>query len=70
MNKDGKTLTKQHKYNTRLKNIPNLPKTRTKQYNHNFLCKCIKDYQIVKKEIRQIENMKKFSGKLKEIVLS
>ena len=66
----GRSLEKAHKYNTRTKNIPNLPKTHTKQYRNSFLCNCITDYQTVPIEIRQLKNSKTFSKKLNSLVLS
>ena len=58
MDNVGKSLKKEHKYNTRTKNISNLPKTHTKQYRNSFLCNCINDYHTISTELRQIENTK------------
>ena len=66
----GKSLQKTHKYNTRTKNIPKLPKTQTKLYSNSFLTKCITDYQTIPKEIREIPNRKLFTKKYKFITLS
>ena len=66
----GKSLQKTHQYNTRTKNIPNLPKTQTKLYKNSFLSKCINDYQTIPKELREITNSKLFSKKCKNITLS
>ena len=56
----GKSLQKTHKYNTRKKNIPNLPKTQTKLYKNSFLSKYINDYHTIPKEHREITNSKLF----------
>ena len=66
----GKSLQKSHKYNTRTKNIPKLPKTHTKLYSNSFLTKCINDYQTIPKEIREITNRKLFIKKYKIITQS
>ena len=69
-NNKGNSLQKLHKYNTRTKNIPKLPKTHTKLYSNSFLTKCITDYQTIPKEIREITNRKLFIKKYKIITLS
>ena len=46
----NKDLSKSHRYNTRCKNIPNLPKTESKGYLNSFLCQWIKDLAYVPKE--------------------
>ena len=66
----GKSLQKTHKYNTRTKNIPKTPKTHTKLYRNSFLTKCITDYQMIPKEVREITNRKLFTKKYKTIALS
>ena len=66
----GKSLQKTHKYNTRTKNIPKLPKAQTKPYKNSFLSKCINDYQTIPKELRELTNSKLFSKKLKNLTLS
>ena len=66
----GRSLKKTHKYNTRTKNIPKIPKVQTKQYKNSFLCNCITDYQTVPIELRELTNSKIFSKKLKSLVLS
>ena len=66
----GKSLQKTHKYNTRTKNIPKLPKTQTKLYKNSFLSKCINDYQTIPRELREITNSKLFIKKYKNITLS
>ena len=60
----GNSLQKTHKYNTRTKNIPKLPKTHTKLYKNSFLTKCINDYQTIPKELREITNRKLFTKKV------
>ena len=66
----GRSLKKAHSYNTRTKKIPNLPRIHTKQYKDIFLCSCITDYQTVPTGLRQIWDTKKFTEKLKCLVLS
>ena len=66
----GKSLQKTHKYNTRTKNIPKLPKTQTKLHKNSFLSKCINDYQTIPKELRELTNSKLFSKKCKNLTLS
>ena len=65
----GRSLKKAHSYNTRTKKIPNLPGIYTKQYRDSFLCRCITDYQTVPTELRQTGDIKKFTEKLKCLVL-
>ena len=41
----GNSLIKTHQYNTRQKNIPNMPLARNKHYKHSLLCKALPSYQ-------------------------
>ena len=52
-NQRGKSLIKNHGYNTRNKMLPNLARTHCKEYNTSYLCSSLKNYQYISAEIRQ-----------------
>ena len=66
----GKSLEKNHSYNTRTKNIPKLSKAQSKIYLNSFLNRCVTDYQTVPIALRELTNIKLFSKKLKYLILS
>ena len=61
----NKNLAKTHEYNTRLKNVPNLPKTESKAYLNSFLCQWIKDLAEIPKEYFDLGTLKLFTQKVK-----
>ena len=66
----GNSLEKNHNYNTRTKNIPKLSKAQSKTYLTSFLNRCVTDYQKVPIALRELTNIKLFSKKLKNLILS
>ena len=65
----NRDLTKKHKYNTRLKSIPNLPNCQKKGYLDSFLCQWIKDTSQVQPLLMRTPNMKLFTKQMKNIIL-
>ena len=65
----NRDLTKQHKYNTRLKFIPNLPNCQKKGYLDSFLCQWIKDTSHVQPLLMRTPNMKLFTKQMKNTIL-
>ena len=64
-----KSLEKKHQYETRTKNIPNLPSAQTKQYHSSFLFQSIKDYENIPLEIRKSITLFTFILKMKKKLL-
>ena len=44
MDQKGTKLTKNHRYGTRLKSVPNLPKSSTSQYSKSIFCSGLRNY--------------------------
>ena len=65
MDATDKNISKTHNYNTRSKNIPNLPKTESKCYLNSFLCQWVKDFVNIPKEYLQSINVKVFAKRIK-----
>ena len=70
--KDSKQepLTKSHHYSTRNKSVPNLPRNMNKLYMESFLCKGPQSCLTLSVETKRKYNLKTFSNKCKEILLS
>ena len=66
----GKSLLKQHNYNTRHKKLPNMARTHCKVYSTSFLCSSIRDYQKIGFDIKKTEKLKKFTHLLKNHLLT
>ena len=62
----GETLKKQHKYNTRQKEHPNLPNHHSKLYNDSFLVQSIKSYNNLNADIKNLKTLYKFAVTIKE----
>ena len=60
------SIKKQHNYNTRCKQIPNLPSAHSAQYRNNFLCKAISTYSDLPVEILQIKCLHRFAVECKK----
>ena len=58
-----------HGYSTRNNVGLNIVVHRSVKVNHSFLCKSVTDWQKMKPDLRQIQNVKIFGKKLKELVL-
>ena len=65
----GTLTTKQHKYPTRHKKIPNLPKTSNKKYRSSFLYKSITDLQTLPLEILELQRYDQFTKNCKHHLL-
>ena len=61
---------KQHRYPTRHKNIPNIPKHTTTEFNSSYLCKGIKTYNNLSFKLKSIHNLKVFTWEMKNYLLS
>ena len=51
---------KNHHYNTRNKNLPNIRKHKSDSYNKSFLCKSLHNFSMLKKEIQMSKTKKEF----------
>ena len=47
MDSRERSLKKSHRYNTRHKEIPNVPVMRSTKYRNSFMYRCIKEYTLV-----------------------
>ena len=65
----GKTLKKQHKYNTRQKDNPNLPKHQSRLYSDSFLVWSIKNYSEVSATVKNSKNIHRFAQCIKEAAI-
>ena len=66
----NKRLTKQHKYQTRHKELPNLPRNMNKTYKNSFLCMGPKSFQALPVEAQLRSNIKSFTMSCKKHLLS
>ena len=64
----GKSLVKNHPYNTRQKNLLNAPKSSCKNYLASVLCKGIIEYRTLSLETRESPNYNNFVAKCKKII--
>ena len=62
-------LTKQHKYETRNKRLPNLPNATNNKYKNSFLFKSIKLYSELSIAERETNHLKSFVSKIKQKIL-
>ena len=58
-------LTKQHNYNTRNRNLPNLPYATNNKYKNSFLFKSMKLYSDLPASIRDASSLHSFVSKIK-----
>ena len=65
----GKSLKKQHAYNTRLKKYPNLPTHKSKVYNNSFLVQSLKNYNALEHPTKNCTSLKKFISLVKEAAI-
>ena len=61
----GAPLNKQHCYNTRKKQLPNLPQHKSKIYNDSFLLQGLKKYNSLDTEIKKCKTLDSFSRLVK-----
>ena len=52
-----RSLTKTHSYNTRGKNIPNLPKVNKTSYINSYLYQCTKQFMLLPLKLRNIPSL-------------
>ena len=64
------SLRKEHKYQTRGKNLPKLPTATKSKYHQGFQLACLRTYNKVSKEVRQSPNLTSFVMKIKKQMLS
>ena len=60
---------KKHKYNTRNKEIPNLPPTSNKYYKNSFLSIGLRDYQLASDTIKKSKNISQCIRSCKQLLL-
>ena len=65
----GKSLEKNHNYNTRTKTTPNTPKVTGKYYLDSIFCKSIKLFRTLKGKTRDAVNLTSFTKQCKDMVL-
>ena len=56
---------KNHKYDTRYKNVPSIQKHTTVQYNFSFLCRSVAEYAQLPVELTSIHKRSLFAKKTK-----
>ena len=61
---------KNHGYNTRTKNIPNVQKHTTTQFNTSFICHSVAEYMQLSMEFNSIQKIPVFVKKLKSKILN
>ena len=66
----NRSLQKTHKYNTREKHLPKLPKVTSSTYQRGFQFQSIKDYEATPVNIRNTINLNHFTSKMKLHLLS
>ena len=64
-----KSLEKKYHYETRNKNIPQLPSAKTKHYHTSSLFQSLKDYEMVPLEIRNSKTLSTLTIKMKRKLL-
>ena len=62
----GAPLNKQHCYNTRKKQLPNLPQHKSKIYNDSCLLQGLKKYNSLDAEIKKCKTLDSFSRLVKK----
>ena len=63
-------LQKQHKYSTRNKTLPNLPKASSQLYRRSLLFQGLRDYQLLPASIRKERKLHVFTTKCKSHLLN
>ena len=65
-----RSLQRTHKYATRDKKLPTLPKTRSSSYHRNFQFQCIKEYESIAVEIKNSVTIHSFVKKFKKTLFN
>ena len=68
--KNKKSLTKQHRYNTRNKEQLNIPKHTSVSYHNSFLVSCIRDFATLPLSVTSTRGHQSFIHKCKNILLT
>ena len=66
----NKTLKKTHRYQTRGKHLPKIPKVTKSKYHHGFQLACLRSYGKLSPEIRNSPTLSSFMRKLKQQLLA
>ena len=69
-NHKGKPLQKQHTYNTRNRQIPNLPTVKCSRYLKSIYCMDYKEYVSLSYDIKTSKNLQSFARKCKSKLLT
>ena len=64
------SLRKNHKYQTRGKNLPKLPTATRPKYHQGFQLACLRTYNKISKDVRHSLNLTSFVRKIKEQMLT
>ena len=67
-NSMNKSLLKTHDYNTRNKNLPNMPKCSHKMYHNSYLTSALRDYQALPAITRELPNLVTFMRACKKLI--
>ena len=62
------TLLRKHKYKTRNKGVPKLPKAKNVHYQRSIFVKRLSEYQKLPHTIRELKNCKQFALKAKSLL--
>ena len=65
----GQNMSKEHKYQTRNKYIPNLPQVYNNKYKSSFLFCAIREYSVLKRELKRSPTLKSFVCRCKKYLL-
>ena len=68
--KNKKSLTKQHQYNTRNKDQLNIPKHSSLSYHKSFLTSCIRDFATLSSSVLSSQEYHSFVHKCKNLLLT
>ena len=65
----GQNMSKEHKYQTRNKYIPNLPQVYNNKYKSSFLFCAIREYSVLNSELKRSPTLKSFVCRCKKYLL-
>ena len=65
----GQNMSKEHKYQVRNKYIPNLPQVHKNKYKSSFLFCAIREYSVLKSELKRSPTLKSFVCRSKKYLL-
>ena len=65
----GQSLSKQHRYETRQKTVPNTPKVTGKHYINSIFCKGIQEFRTLKGETQKAPNLSIFIKVCKKMIM-